>query len=265
MAIPRVAISTRSSPLLSLAKWREVCERSRIDAIDLDLTNPVRSHLALRGLGRDFLTNPRIQSVWIGRDCPALVSNLTSRDSMLILPQASLQGGRKSKTIEPKSLDGMRSKFSEKIRFAIALDPINHEGTRTHLDRISAIRHVAEEWDFDIALDLTGPIDHRWEAEAAVLRLGERLKLIRLTPPAFDRARFWQDSTQLRDVTVSRVLSALSDFGFATTLSFKLRTSFWNWSNPVAIADEMSLALAATLAKFQIQSTSITTPPKRVG
>jgi hypothetical protein len=265
MATPRVAISTRSSPLLSLPKWREVCEHAGINAVDLDIASPVRRRLALRGLNRDSLAIPAIQSVWIGHECPAPLAGLMSSDSMLILPQTSIQGGRKSKTVEPKTLDDVRSKFSEQIRVAISLEPINHEGTRTHLDRISAIRHVAEEWDFDIALDLTGPIDHRWEAEAAVLRLGERLRLIRLTPPAFYRARFWQDSTHLRDVTVSRVLSALADFGFATTLSFKLRTSFWNWSNPVAIADEMSLALAATLAKFQVQSTSITTPPKRVG
>ena len=48
----------------------------------------------------------------------------------------------------------------------------------------SPLRYVAEEWEVHIALDLTGAIDPRWEAEAAILRLGERLRLVRFAPPS---------------------------------------------------------------------------------
>src|SRR3712207_9486683 len=49
---------------------------------------------------------------------------------------------------------------------------------------MTALRRLAEEWDFAIALDLIGPVDPRWEAEAPVSRLGSRLTLIRLVAQA---------------------------------------------------------------------------------
>jgi hypothetical protein len=39
---------------------------------------------------------------------------------------------------------------------------------------------MAEEWDFDLVLDLVGGVDPQWEAEAAVVRIGSRLRMVRL-------------------------------------------------------------------------------------
>jgi hypothetical protein len=264
MANPRVAISTRTSPILSLSKWREVCEQTGIDSIDLDVANPVRRRLALRGLGRNSPAVFEFQSVWIGNEYPDRLSNVLPANTLIVVPFERLLSGRSSKSVDPKQLDKLQLEITGSKRIAIALTAVNHEGTRTHLDRISAIRHVAEEWDFDVALDLTSTIDPRWEAEAAVLRLGERLRLVRLTPPRFEPDRFWGDSHHAREVTTARVLSALADFGLTSTLSFKVPPSIWNWANPVAISGELSIAVAATLAKFHVKTSSIITPPKRV-
>jgi hypothetical protein len=67
-------------------------------------------------------------------------------------------------------------------------------GGRQHLALLTALRRLAEEWEVGFALDLTGPFDPQWEAEAAVVRLGKRLLLIRvgsaaIAPSPIDRAR----------------------------------------------------------------------------
>ena len=51
-----------------------------------------------------------------------------------------------------------------------------------HPDRLVVLRRLAEEWDFDLALDLCGPIDPTWESEAAISKLMPRLTLVRIGP-----------------------------------------------------------------------------------
>jgi hypothetical protein len=183
----------------------------------------------------------------------------------VVVPFSRLKGESKSQTVDPQAISKLRLELPDSAGIVIALAPLNHEGTRTHLDRISALRHVAEEWDVHIALDLTGAIDPRWEAEAAVLRLGNRLRLVRFAPPSFERARIRHDSLHARDVSVGRVLASIADFGFGPTLSLKIPLPFWDWANPVAIADQIVLAKNVTIAKFQLKTGSLPIPPKRVG
>ena len=66
-------------------------------------------------------------------------------------------------------------------------------------------------------------------------------------------------------MTVGRVLAAIADFGFGPTLSLKVPLPFWDWANPVAIANQIVLARNVTIAKFQKKTGSLPTPPKRVG
>jgi len=67
-------------------------------------------------------------------------------------------------------------------------------GGRRHLASLTLLRRSLEEWDLGIALDLSGPFDPQWEAEAAIVRLGGRLRLLRIgsdvmEPQAIDRSR----------------------------------------------------------------------------
>ncbi|MCC6312517.1 MAG: hypothetical protein IT337_00790 [Thermomicrobiales bacterium] len=62
---------------------------------------------------------------------------------------------------------------------AVGLRARHLSGGRRHLTQLTLLRHIVEEWGLDIALDLTGPFDPQWEAEAAVLRMGPRLVLVR--------------------------------------------------------------------------------------
>ncbi|HEV2128601.1 MAG TPA: hypothetical protein VGR22_08290 [Thermomicrobiales bacterium] len=52
----------------------------------------------------------------------------------------------------------------------------------SHLDHVANLRRMAEEWDLDLALDLTAPGIEGWEAEATLMRLFPRLTMVRIRP-----------------------------------------------------------------------------------
>ena len=70
----------------------------------------------------------------------------------------------------------------------LGLPSIGLKGGRPHLVQLGGIRRFAEEWDLSVAVDLAGPFDPTWEAEAAIARLGERLRLLRISASAPSRA-----------------------------------------------------------------------------
>jgi hypothetical protein len=124
------------------------------------------------------------------------------------------------------------------------------------------VRHIAEEWDLGVVLDLTNEVDSNWEAEAAVMRLGDRLRMVRFTAPAGD----WPFPIYGRpiDQITTRVLSWLAETGFGGTLSMKLSLHFWNWSDPAAAASEAIRVGTALLSKFASQRSEAPHPPRRV-
>lgn len=67
------------------------------------------------------------------------------------------------------------------IAVQIAADRVLQHGA-SHLDHVANMRRFAEEWDLEIALDLTMPQLKQWEAEAALMRLFPRLGLVRIHP-----------------------------------------------------------------------------------
>lgn len=79
-------------------------------------------------------------------------------------------------------------------RVVLALRSARLIGGRRHLATLTALRRLTEEWNLGVALDLTGSFDPQWEAEAAIVRLGKRLVLLRvgsraLGPGPIDRDR----------------------------------------------------------------------------
>jgi hypothetical protein len=78
-------------------------------------------------------------------------------------------------------VESLRGQVGPDLPVVVAIPARRLVGGRSHLVQLTALRRLAEEWDFELALDLRGRIDPRWEAEAAVDRLGLRLSLIRLS------------------------------------------------------------------------------------
>jgi hypothetical protein len=127
------------------------------------------------------------------------------------------------------------------IRFALgvrgSLVPRGHD----QLSQLSALRHQAEEWDFDLALDLAGEVPHYLEAEAAVLRLLPRLALVRVPS--------WvSPSGELNtgDPISRRVVAILADQGYAGTISIipapPLLPPIWSSTAPTA-SDEWTRSM----------------------
>ncbi|CAA9567471.1 MAG: hypothetical protein AVDCRST_MAG49-3271 [uncultured Thermomicrobiales bacterium] len=228
---PLITLSTRASRLLPLASFLPVAAAAGLDGVDLDLTGrlgrpapePIRLRAAREGVP--------VRSVWLpptsggplserqGRRMAAtavsLVAGTGATTVVVDRPTAATErrppGPRRPGT--RSLLQVLRQELPEPIRIALVVRPRQLGGTRDHLVEMTALRRLAEEWDYDLALDLFGPIDIGWEAEAAVTRLLPRLTAIRLgplesRPPGRGRARM-----------TARVLSLAVDAGFGGTIA----------------------------------------------
>lgn len=71
--------------------------------------------------------------------------------------------------------------YGLRIAVSIPADSLIQQ-SGSHLEHVANMRRVAEEWDLDIALDLTAPGIEQWEAEAALVRLFPRLTMVRMRP-----------------------------------------------------------------------------------
>ena len=98
------------------------------------------------------------------------------------------------------------------LRLAVAVDAATLAASRSQRSALQSIRRMAEEWDLEIALDLTVPTNSAWEAEAAVLRLLPRLRLVRLPCRT-------ENVADAGARIVERTVAMLADQGFAGTFS----------------------------------------------
>ncbi len=126
------------------------------------------------------------------------------------------------------------------VRLAIGIRAETLIREPDHLDRISAIRRAVEEWDLDIALDLTGDVSSRWEAEAVVARILPRLALVRLNP--------WLRMDGVPDSGIAghlagRTIAMLMDQGYSGIISLHPFTAAW----PNRVSTPAALAIAELL------------------
>lgn len=140
----------------------------------------------------------RVRSVWIaGMLAGPLVSQRTDRlmeflkgcrrDHGLrtvVIPRAAHI--RRGSSLGPLIRQFAAERGGPVPRVAVGIRAIDLGAERGHLDHLRSIRHLAEEWDLDVALDLTGQVPRDWEAEAAIMRLLPRLALVRITPQSGD-------------------------------------------------------------------------------
>jgi hypothetical protein len=215
---PRFSLSSRSSPLLRADELAHAAYNTVVDGIDLDLAGSSfrQRRLAVGSL----VTVDGSVSVWVSPTRPwpdppiPFLSHVVIDEEKGSTPNGKRQLGAAIQ---------MRERLPESTRIALATRPRNPDGGRGHLSRLSLLRSVAEEWDFDLALDLSGPVDWLWEAEAAVLRLGPRLRLIRVTcpSPALD--------THIRSRLTQRTIAAAVDSAFDGVIAVVVPLPFWRW------------------------------------
>lgn len=121
-----------------------------------------------------------------------------------------------------------RSRISARI--AIGIRAVDFADDRRHLDQLAATRRLAEEWDLDVALDLTGSVSPYWEAEAAIVRLMPRLTVVRVHPWLSPGAT---GSSLGPPVVAQRTIAMLADQGYAGSISLVERpVPWWTMSLP---------------------------------
>ncbi len=210
--------------------------------LDLDLRSAWRSPAA--GDFDDHQTT-RIRSIWLPAQYTGLVSEqrasrlgdfLTSAATnhglrTVILPRASAprqQGVQLSRLARQKAdLTGVR------IALRVGAEALLAR-SGPHLEHVANMRRVAEEWDMDIALDLTGRGIERWEAEAALLRLFPRLVLVRIRPATAGREL---DAASPQAKTCLRTIRMLADQGYSGVISIAPEPSVPAWMSSLYAPD----------------------------
>lgn len=204
---------------------RQLCTRTVwADGIQRDLAGPFALWNHRPG-NTTSETNANLTALWLPR-CPAgpfvdwqqnrilktawsMAAGLGSHRIVVDRPMAAGSPRPRVMTSTAARYFGrVRAELPPNARIAIALRPHQLRGDRTHLDELGNLRRFAEEWDFDIALDLSAPVDWSWEAEAAIWRLTPRLQIVRFGAL---NARFGR-RTEPR--IGARVLAALADGGY---------------------------------------------------
>jgi hypothetical protein len=242
---PTIVVSTRSSRLIGLPAYFSVAESAGLDGVDIDLAGrdwrvpvaPIAARSDATGMPAYSLWMPTVPAGPLGgwrrghllADTRALVA-ATGVGSVIV--DRPRRGERSGAALFAREL---RAQLGPSVRLALAVRPRDLEGSRSHLAGLTALRRMAEEWDHDLALDLLGPIDPRWEAEAALARLLPRLAVLRIgpfesRPPGRGRARM-----------TTRVLKAALESGYGGVLSLAVHPpalhGFWRPALAAASAE----------------------------
>jgi len=244
---PTIIAGAATSPLGSLGRTLRAAESLQFFAIDLDLrrTLVMPSATALGRAGEQGIV--RIRSAWIPGAItgPRHVSRTKGLWSGLI--HAATHLGLRSVVIPHRSEvtrgewlgSESRRVFQEAnlgaIRQAIGIRGSAMQRGHEQLRHLQMVRHTAEEWDLDLALDLTGDVPHYLEAEAAILRLISRLTIVRI--PSWVSAN---GELNTADPISRRVISILADQGYTGTISIVPMRSPWHisWQPPVPTSSE---------------------------
>ncbi|MFT4036630.1 MAG: hypothetical protein QM692_00515 [Thermomicrobiales bacterium] len=179
--------------------YQHVAAEAGLGSLDIDATSAGGIWLARQG-GHDGAYIPAA-TIWTSAEqlsnprVVALQKSLADQQfgalPATVIVAGSLQHRDLSRMAQPVLLNPKASPM-------IGLTAAHLRGGRPHLVQLGALRRFAEEWDLGLALDLTGRLDPTWEAEAAVTRLGPRLRLIRVRDSAPSRAAVGLDRVACR-------------------------------------------------------------------
>lgn len=209
----------------TLGKSLTLAERHQFFAVDLDLR---RAWLfpAVTAIERQAQIGVvRLRSIWIPGSINGLYAARRRTALWQLLDVASERTGLRT-VVLPRSADVTRGAFlgaelrkrlaapqHRNVRMAIGLKGSAINRGHDQLAQLQTLRHAAEEWDLDIALDLAGNVPHYLEAEAAVLRLLPRLTLVRIPSWVAPTGELNTD-----DPISRRVVSILADQGYSGTI-----------------------------------------------
>lgn len=260
---PTILLGTQATWLGAVHGIVRDTSEQRFFAVDLDLRSawlPPSWTRVASDLSQSMI---RVRSAWIAGTIggPASRSRLLRLTTLLrgckdelglrtiVIPRAAHLRRGSSIGTSIKDIVSDRSKTSARI--AIGIRAIDFTDDRRHLDQLVATRRMAEEWDLDIALDLTGNVSLNWEAEAAIMRLMPRLTLVRLHP--------WIESdgsgpSETGQAIAGRTIAMLVDQGYTGSISLVSRpASWWTLTASEGLSAE-ALARELILDRYDRQS-----------
>jgi hypothetical protein len=150
-------------------------------------------------------------------------------------------------------IKALREVVPETTSLAYVIRPAELIGTREHLADLTALRHMAEEWNLDLAMDLHGPIDARWEAEAAITKLGSRLVAVRFGPLTS------RPPGRGRERATARVLSTLADASYDGVIAISPQVPRYRLPTSRALADSCLETVAFVQSRFSHLQSSLPT------
>jgi hypothetical protein len=256
--MPRVTLSIRATRWAGPPARVPAAIAAGLDGLDLHLGRRLRARSVPLVPGHGFA----IDSVWAPpsssearADLDRLILHVNelgvaSRGAALVLDgdKVLTQGDERRATID--ATERLRRHVPTRTPLLVSLSAKRLEGGRDHLRHLTALRHLAEEWDLGVALDLTDPIDETWEAEAAITRLMPRLWLLRVGS-LDERGRGFGRPT----LTV-RALAAAADCGFGGLIALAPSLPFWErWHSPALVR-----AYATVAERIRAQFAPINAP-----
>lgn len=225
---PTVLYGGEATRLGSLGGLIQSASAHEFYSVDIDLRSSwlAPSWLAVASqLSRHMI---RVRSVWLpGMLAGPLVNQRTDRLMeflrgcrrdhglrTIVIPRAAHI--RRGSSLGPLIRQFASDRTGPVPRVAVGVRAIDLGAERGHLDHLRSIRRLAEEWDLDVALDLTGRVPRDWEAEAAIMRLLPRLALVRIAPES--REGLYRTSVGTRSMA-ARSIAILADQGYTGPIS----------------------------------------------
>jgi hypothetical protein len=238
---PLLTLSTSAFPPLRASTWFRIAHEAGLNGIDLDLSGrPLPEPGRLLAIARR--SDVPIRSIWVpragvwtgwrvehGMEAAAALANVTEAGCVVIEAPPPATGVFAPAALTGRA-DALRALVTARTRVVVTLRSRHLEGGRRHLVQMTALRRLAEEWEFDLALDLVGAIDPRWEAEAVVSRLGSRLTMLRLDGDVFAGVGLARHRAPVR------ALAAAIDGGHAARFAIVPRVPIWQAGRASALA-----------------------------
>lgn len=254
---PSITLSTSGSSIITMSALPAIVALSSLDGLDLDLS---AGSMRLRPgafAARAAEARVPIRSVWVS--LPDFLERrrgwfnrydelgwplVTTGSVETVVVHASSRRRESTLIPVPANIANLRRAVSARTRIAVAIRSSELEGTRDHLAALARLRRYAEEWDLQLAVDLTGRVDPRWEVEAALIRLLPRLSLVRLRLPSSPQS--WEG----HDRVTSRAVATLTDVRFLGSIAIVPAVGMWQrWWSP-AICEAAQASAQALRERF---------------